>query len=882
MKEVKFLTEAFRDWQQSKSRWVIVFACLLLSVLNLSAATCPRCRGTGMILGPMLHGIQSYKGCPDCGGSGGGGSPGVKGSGTVPDGVGGGGSYGNDAAVQAAGQLGQAIHEMLSGNPQDQARQKEKAERDAQLAIELKQARKAEEARQAQLRHDRLSKVLKLDPDNQADSKGLQLKLGDEAETDDGLRPAGTSFFGTGGGAGGGVTPKPNTDPMVVDLRPRQGWSAGAATPASPEAALPLILGDPDASPSSSDLKDAVRSVPKDGRETSTISTFQLDETEKAIRKQIEMHPNDPQYCASQYMYLAQLLHEKGDNAAAVKVLDDAVRLSPNPPPILKLLQAKALADAGDLAGAEKALRDYTALDPENKTANKILADLQARQKQGATVSPTQGADAKHVGIPNLPGLAINDGKQPYGIPGLPGIYTGGPGPGSGLTPQNKLGTDGKIVDSSAAPVPGLSPVLTPQLAAQPPDALQQQADASKAAVAAPTLDDASLKARAGFDSPLGSGTTQPVKATTSGGTATPGADTKAGDQLVSTAASGQNSGKNFDSGGGYAGSLPTPGAGGTGYSDPSVVDVRGKQGIVDPPILKGNLSGPVFSAPGKPLDATISSSGNPPKNFYQIGAGYTGPISATLVEPSSHFRGALDKKLARFQGTLDAMYAAGSAYNPDNHPPGYSILQRFTLVRNGTEAVLYGKMGADGKPVNLILAFRGTSDQNDWTYGNIPNGFAKWLPSSHGSQAYVSSVLIARLVQKEFPDSPITLAGHSLGGGEAALAAVATGLPAITFNATGVNPSDYGYSTTADTSQITNYHLSGEPLTTAQSNLTVPGTPPSQYTRILPTALGNQIAVTPVDLLSIKTSIKSYLETNGWHSMGAVEPAIINYLSQL
>jgi tetratricopeptide (TPR) repeat protein len=114
MKKVKTLSEAFRNWQQSKSRWIIIFACLLLTVLNLNAAICPRCGGTGVIPGPVLNGIQSYYGCPNCGGSGGGGSPGVKGSGTVPDGAGGGGSpgsggYSSDPRVQAAGQIGNAV-----------------------------------------------------------------------------------------------------------------------------------------------------------------------------------------------------------------------------------------------------------------------------------------------------------------------------------------------------------------------------------------------------------------------------------------------------------------------------------------------------------------------------------------------------------------------------------------------------------------------------------------------------------------------------------------------------------------------------------------------------------------------------------------------------
>ncbi len=497
---------------------------------------------------------------------------------------------------------------------------------------------------------------------------------------------------------------------------------------------------------------------------------------------------------------------------------------------------------------------------------------------------------ANNIGNPNLPGIGLNEGKQGYGIPGLPGVYTGGSAPGSGTRPPGDPELTIKVGDSGAL-APNRSPALMPQTAAQPVAVLQQQADASQAAAAAPVLEEASSKARAGFGTPLGPRATQPTIATISGGTATPGVDTKAGDQLMSVATSGQNSGKNFDAGGKYTGSLNTPGRAGTGYSDPSVVDLRGKQGIVDPSVLKENLAAPIFSAPGNPLetrtsgtvkDTTASGSVKPTKNFYQIGAGYTEPTSSTTVEPPSHFQGALDKKLARFQGTLDAMFAAGSSYDPDKHPPGYSIIQRFTLVSNGTEAILYGKVGVDRKPTNLILAFRGsTTDMNDWTYGNVPNAFAKWSPSPQGSQAYVSSVLIARLVQKEFPDSPITLAGHSLGGGEATLASVATGLPAITFNAAGVNPSDYGYSAKSDTSQITNYHLTAEPLTTAQNNLTVAGSKANQYTRVFPIALGNQIAVTPVGLSLSKETIKKYFETRGWHGIGAVEPAIINYLSQ-
>ncbi len=47
---------------------------------------------------------------------------------------------------------------------------------------------------------------------------------------------------------------------------------------------------------------------------------------------------------------------------------------------------------------------------------------------------------------------------------------------------------------------------ITPQTAAQPIAALQQQANASQAAATAPTLEDASAKARVGFDTAQGPG----------------------------------------------------------------------------------------------------------------------------------------------------------------------------------------------------------------------------------------------------------------------------------------------------------------------------------------------------------------------------------------
>jgi len=185
-----------------------------------------------------------------------------------------------------------------------------------------------------------------------------------------------------------------------------------------------------------------------------------------------------------------------------------------------------------------------------------------------------------HVGNPNLPGLALNDGQQSYGIPGLPGIYTDGPGPGSGMTPPAAPAApageafDPRTVDvnhmtpqqaadmaeyisklppeeqqrliaaaqnggippqqapvvppagsapgapaqmSGGAAGPEAGPVVTPQTAAQPVASLQQQANASQAAASATVPEDASAKARVGFDTGLGPVATPPALASTSG-----------------------------------------------------------------------------------------------------------------------------------------------------------------------------------------------------------------------------------------------------------------------------------------------------------------------------------------------------------------------------
>jgi fermentation-respiration switch protein FrsA (DUF1100 family) len=144
-----------------------------------------------------------------------------------------------------------------------------------------------------------------------------------------------------------------------------------------------------------------------------------------------------------------------------------------------------------------------------------------------------------------------------------------------------------------------------------------------------------------------------------------------------------------------------------------------------------------------------------------------------------------------------------------DSHPPGYSVKKVYKEGEEGsrTDAVLYSNDTTGA----LILAYRGTTPTwNDWWNANGANAFGIEAPKYRGA------VDLALDVQNDNAGLSITLTGHSLGGGEAALASMATGLTAITFNAAGVDPKQYDI-TGGDQARITNFKLLWEPLSTSQ-----------------------------------------------------------------
>jgi RHS repeat-associated protein len=169
-----------------------------------------------------------------------------------------------------------------------------------------------------------------------------------------------------------------------------------------------------------------------------------------------------------------------------------------------------------------------------------------------------------------------------------------------------------------------------------------------------------------------------------------------------------------------------------------------------------------------------------------------------------------------------NAALAAAATDGVGSAPAGYAVQQSWTTAHGGTNAVLYYNATTGA----TILAYQGTSSLSD---------IGTDIYNALGGQStrYTSAVAIAQGVQDQYPGTALT--GVSLGGGEAALASVQTGMTAYTFNAAGVNPNNYNI--TGGTSQITNYSVATDALTNLQAI-----TP-------FPSALGSQVTLSPGNL---------------------------------
>jgi type VI secretion system secreted protein VgrG len=176
--------------------------------------------------------------------------------------------------------------------------------------------------------------------------------------------------------------------------------------------------------------------------------------------------------------------------------------------------------------------------------------------------------------------------------------------------------------------------------------------------------------------------------------------------------------------------------------------------------------------------------------------------------------------RLARNNRAVENARLAADSYNKSGAPPGFERLHTYYDPLTNFSAVAY-RSQMDG---HVVVAYAGTENTNlvvgaqDWLVGNAAQGAG--IPTPR----YAEAVSVARQAQAQYgPDTEFT--GHSLGGGEAAAAALATGAHADTFNAAGLNPMSYAYYglNPLDTGHVDNHTVDGEVLTTVQDYSPLP-----------------------------------------------------------
>lgn len=159
--------------------------------------------------------------------------------------------------------------------------------------------------------------------------------------------------------------------------------------------------------------------------------------------------------------------------------------------------------------------------------------------------------------------------------------------------------------------------------------------------------------------------------------------------------------------------------------------------------------------------------------------------------------------------------------------------------AKTGFKARIYGD--DEGR---IVLAYSGTDEGKDWLV-NLGQGLG--FETTHYNQA----MALARQTKVAFGDD-VVITGHSLGGGLAAAAAVATDTPAVTFNAAGVHDKTMSRvgldpdaaAQEAENGLIRRYAVKNEILTDLQERTPI-------MRSLMPDAIGHKIELPDPDPLS-------------------------------
>lgn len=137
-------------------------------------------------------------------------------------------------------------------------------------------------------------------------------------------------------------------------------------------------------------------------------------------------------------------------------------------------------------------------------------------------------------------------------------------------------------------------------------------------------------------------------------------------------------------------------------------------------------------------------------------------------------------------QWVLEMAQLAKAAYGKGGAPDGFTPVET-VMQGDGFEAHAYRYAKPDGS-TGYVIAFGGSDDLHDWVFNNATDKLGI------GASQYKQAVDMAREYVAKYPGADLAFTGHSLGGGLASVASIATGQPATTFNAAEPGYSDLYY----------------------------------------------------------------------------------------
>jgi hypothetical protein len=186
--------------------------------------------------------------------------------------------------------------------------------------------------------------------------------------------------------------------------------------------------------------------------------------------------------------------------------------------------------------------------------------------------------------------------------------------------------------------------------------------------------------------------------------------------------------------------------------------------------------------------------------------------------------------------------------------PPGWHALSSGELRALGIDPSSLHKSGGTGMDATVftdghhyVVSYAGSAgsmvSSEDWY-----DDYASALDPLHVSRQTEQAADLAASLTARVGTDNVILTGHSLGGRDAAVASVASGAAAVTFNASGVTDTDlmYARSLAGETpspwpggsgDDVTNYVVADDPVTLLQGFGSALG---------VPTALGHDNVVAP------------------------------------